>query len=150
MKRISVFSVTQVRESSRNYELDSKFATSPQRAASIIQAVLDLESKTEEHFGILCLNTKNAVVGVFTISIGCLDSATVHPREVFKAAILNSAASIVCFHNHPSGDPTPSPQDIELTNRLVDSGNILGIEMMDHIITGYYGKYLSFKEQGFM
>lgn len=149
MKRISVFTVKQVRESNCNYELLTKKVSSPQSANSIIQAVLDLESKTEENFGILTLNTKNDVVGVHSLTRGSLNSCIVHPREVFKAAILNNAATIICFHNHPSGDPTPSPEDIEMTKRLIEAGNIIGIEVLDHVITGHEGRFVSLKEQGF-
>lgn len=149
MKRISVFTVKQVRESNCNYELLTKKVSSPKTAYNIIQAVLDLESKTEENFGILTLNTKNDVVGVHSLTRGSLNACIVHPREVFKAAILNNAATIICFHNHPSGDPTPSPEDIEMTKRLIEAGNIIGIEVLDHVITGHEGRFVSLKEQGF-
>ena len=83
------------------------------------------------------------------ISMGSLNASIVHPREVFRAAIKRSSASIICVHNHPSGDPTPSPEDIQLTHRLVEAGTIIGIEVLDHVIIGDQ-RFISLKEQGFM
>ncbi|MNG18398.1 hypothetical protein D3C84_1024620 [compost metagenome] len=81
--------------------------------------------------------------------MGSLNASIVHPREVFRAAIKRSSASIICVHNHPSGDPTPSPEDISLTARLVEAGSIIGIEVLDHVIIGDQ-RFISLKEQGFM
>jgi DNA repair protein RadC len=101
----------------------------------IIRAVnRKLKGKKKEHFLLLLLDTRNHIIDIQTISIGSLDSSIVHPREVFKEAISASAASVVFVHNHPSGDPEPSEDDIKLTKRLVEVGEILGIEVMDHII----------------
>lgn len=147
MLRINIYTVKQIKERGGRYDLASKVITSPSDAYDIIQAVLDLESEASEKFGILTLNTKNVVAGMHVLSIGSLNASIVHPREVFKAAILNNAASIICFHNHPSGDATPSQEDVLLTRRLFDAGQILGIEVLDHIITGD-GSYTSFKDQG--
>lgn len=99
-----------------------------------------------EHFKVLLLNTKNSVLAIETISIGGLNSSIVHPREVFKPAIKRSCASVILVHNHPSGDPAPSPEDINVTQRLAEAGNILGIGVLDHIIIGD-GKFLSLKER---
>lgn len=93
-----------------------------------------LKGKKKEHFVALFLDTRNHLIGIHTISIGSLDSSIVHPREVFKEAIACSAASVIFVHNHPSGDPTPSEDDIKLTKRLTDVGEIMGIEVLDHII----------------
>ncbi|MGG2201909.1 JAB domain-containing protein [Paenibacillus validus] len=147
MLTINIYTVKQVKEKGGRYDLASKVVRSPNDAYNIIQTVLDLEAEASEKFGILTLNTKNAVAGVHVLSIGSLNSAIVHPREVFKAAILNNAASLVCFHNHPSGDPTPSPEDVTLTRRLIDAGELIGIEVLDHIIIGE-SRYASLKEQG--
>jgi DNA repair protein RadC len=81
--------------------------------------------------------------------MGSLNASIVHPREVFRAAIKRSSASIICVHNHPSGDPTPSPEDIQMTARLVEAGQIIGIEVLDHIILGDQN-FISLKEKGFM
>nr|WP_269746080.1 DNA repair protein RadC [Jeotgalibacillus campisalis] len=95
------------------------------------------------------LNTKNQVMHQQTIFIGSLNASIVHPREVFKEAFRRSAASIVCAHNHPSGDPAPSKEDIDVTRRLVECGKMIGIEVLDHLIIGDK-KYVSLKEKGYM
>ncbi|EEL49111.1 RadC family protein [Bacillus cereus] len=101
----------------------------------------------QEHFVCLYLNTKNQVMHRQTVFIGSLNASIVHPREVFKEAFRRAAASIICLHNHPSGDPTPSREDIEVTKRLVNCGRIIGIEILDHIIIGDH-KFVSLKEKG--
>lgn len=103
----------------------------------------------QEQFICVFLNTKNGVIGKEIISIGSLNASIVHPREVFRPAIKRSSASIICAHNHPSGFPDPSPEDIEVTKRLVESGHIIGIEMLDHIVVGNY-TFVSLKERGLM
>ncbi|WP_088554542.1 RadC family protein [Calderihabitans maritimus] len=100
-----------------------------------------------EHFRAISLNTKNQVIAMDTVSVGSLNSSIVHPRELFKEAIRRSAAALVLVHNHPSGDPTPSQEDIDVTRRLAEAGQILGIKVLDHVIIGD-GKYLSMKEKG--
>jgi DNA repair protein RadC len=100
-----------------------------------------------EQFGIVMLDTRQHVLRVKIVSIGSLDSTIVHPREVFREAAGASAAAIVLFHNHPSGDPTPSPDDLALTRRLADAGEIMGIEVLDHVILGD-GRYFSMREAG--
>jgi len=103
----------------------------------------------KEHFVVLHLDTKNRLIGEETVSIGSLDTAIVHPREIFKTAVKRSAASIICAHNHPSGDPMPSFEDIEVTRRLVEAGRILGVEVLDHVVIGE-NCYVSIKEKGWM
>lgn len=121
------------------------------RSPSDVHSLLssELSHLTKEHFVCLFLNTKNRLLFKEVISIGSLNSAIVHPREVFRAAIKRCSASVICVHNHPSGDSTPSPEDIELTKRLVSAGEIVGIEVLDHIIIGG-SSYVSLKEQGLM
>lgn len=104
---------------------------------------------TQEHFITLFLNTKNQIIHRQTIFIGGLNSSLVHPREIFKEAVRRSAASIICLHNHPSGDPNPSKEDIDVTKRLSECGKIMGIELLDHLIIGEY-KYVSLKEKGYI
>jgi DNA repair protein RadC len=101
-------------------------------------ALLDarLGGLDRERFEVLLLDTKHRVLGVEMVSLGGLDSAPVHPREVFKPAIRRGAAAVIVGHNHPSGDPAPSPDDVEMTRRLVGSGELLGIPVLDHIIVG--------------
>ncbi|OPH48580.1 hypothetical protein BC351_08945 [Paenibacillus ferrarius] len=120
---------------------------SPKDIANLMSE--DLRYLQKEHFVCLFLNTKNHLLAQETLSMGSLNASIVHPREVFRAAIKRSSASIVCVHNHPSGDPTPSPEDIQLTHRLVEAGTIIGIEVLDHVIIGDQ-RFISLKEQGFM
>jgi DNA repair protein RadC len=96
---------------------------------------------------VLLLDTRRQVIGVHEISRGSLDACLMHPREVFKAAILANASAIIVGHNHPSGDPTPSPDDDAICARLRSAAELLGIPLLDFIIIGY-GTYLSFKEAG--
>lgn len=103
----------------------------------------------KEVFICLLLNTKNQIVGREVISIGTLNASLVHPREVFQAAIRKNCAAIICAHNHPSGDPQPSPEDIAITQRLVEAGTIIGIEVLDHVVIGDTN-FVSLKEQGYM
>jgi len=98
--------------------------------------------------GLLCLSTRNHLLAYHELSRGQLDSTPVHPREVFKAAILANAAGVILGHNHPSGDVRPSPDDLALTRRLVSAGEILGIELVDHLIVSAEGTYCSLKETG--
>lgn len=100
-----------------------------------------------EVFGILCLSTRNAVIGYHEVSRGTLDASLVHPREVFKAALLANAAGIILAHNHPSGDPTPSADDRILTDRLKAAGELLGVTVLDHIVVGD-GAQVSMRELG--
>lgn len=96
----------------------------------------ELKGKKKEYFIIALLDTRNHLIATKTISIGSLDTSIVHPREVFLEAIANSAASVIFIHNHPSGNPEPSDEDIKLTRQLIEAGKILNIEVLDHIITG--------------
>jgi DNA repair protein RadC len=120
---------------------------SPQDAAHIMME--EMRFLDREHFKALLLNTKNQLFKVVTVSIGSLSSTIVHPRELFKDAIKSSAAALILIHNHPSGDPTPSREDIEVTKRLVEVGGIVGIEVLDHIIIGN-GQWMSLKEKNFI
>jgi DNA repair protein RadC len=147
MTRINFYTLKMIKEDSVPYE--TPFIKSPAEVYRAATQLLALHEEPEEHFCIFCLNTKNKIVGVHTISIGSLNASIVHPREVFKAAMLNNAAAIICIHNHPSGDPEPSRVDIETTHRLVNAGDILGIDVLDHIIIGD-GRYISLKELDMM
>lgn len=119
---------------------------SPHDAAAFLMP--DMTSLTQEHFVTVFLNTKNQVIHRQTIFIGSLNASIVHPREVFREAVKRSAASIICAHNHPSGVPTPSPEDIEVTKRLQEAGYIIGIDLVDHIIIGDH-QFVSMKEKGY-
>ena len=106
-----------------------------------------LKGKKKEHFLALLLDTRNQLIKVSEISVGSLDTSIVHPREAFKEAIATSAASVIFVHNHPSGDPEASEDDIKLTKRLAEAGEIVGIDVLDHIIISDK-KYLSLKRKG--
>ncbi len=100
-----------------------------------------------ETFGLLALDVRHRLKKEAVVSVGCLTSSLVHPREVFQEAIASRAAAIVLFHNHPSGDPEPSAEDLALTRRLAAAGTLLGIEVLDHVILGA-GRFVSLKERG--
>ncbi|GAA0334016.1 DNA repair protein RadC [Bacillus carboniphilus] len=120
---------------------------SPEDGANYVMS--EMRFLSQEHFVCIYLNTKNQVLHKQTIFIGSLNASIVHPREVFKEAFRRSAASIICFHNHPSGDPAPSREDIEVTKRLAECGKIIGIEVLDHLIIGE-NRYVSLKEKGYL
>src|SRR5579871_2009807 len=107
-----------------------------------------LQGADREHFVVILLDSKNRVIGITTVSVGILDSSLVHPREVYKPAILCNAASILVAHNHPSGNPEPSPEDKRVTERLHQAGEILGIDLLDHVILGEEGHFVSLKQRG--
>lgn len=141
MISIDILNLKIVKEGERKYG-DCKI-NSPDCAGEILRDFIGESDR--EHFVVLFLDTKNKINAIQTVSIGSLNATVVHPREVFKVAIMKNAASIIVGHNHPSGDPTPSNEDINITNRLVEAGNLLGIKVLDHIIVGDYN--LSFKEE---
>ncbi len=105
--------------------------------------------ETKESFIAILLSTKNHVIKTAIISVGSLNASIVHPRELFREAINASAAAVILAHNHPSGDPTPSPEDVTLTRKLVEAGKLLEIPVLDHIVLGD-GKYISFTEKGIL
>jgi DNA repair protein RadC len=118
---------------------------SPADASQLLMSELRFQAK--EHFRALLLDAKNQVIRILSISVGSLTESIVHPRELFREAIRHSSAALIVAHNHPSGDPTPSPEDIATTRRLVEVGRIVGIELLDHVILGD-GRYVSLKERG--
>ena len=117
---------------------------SPEEAWSLVSDMADLR---KEHFRALYLDARRRLVKTETVSIGTLTSSLVHPREVFQPAVAHSAAAVVVAHNHPSGDPEPSPEDLALTRRLRQAGEILGIEVLDHVVVGR-GRFVSLKARG--
>lgn len=143
-KRVDIVSLKMIKESSILYG-DRKIST-PKDAIEIVKVIL--EDCDREKLVVCCLNTKNEPTSISTVSIGTLNSSIVHPREVFKTAIMSNSASIILFHNHPSGNTQPSKEDISITERIKEAGKIIGIEMIDHIIIGDNEKYTSLKEEG--
>ena len=118
---------------------------SPQDVAALVME--EMRNYDREHFRVIYLDRKGGVLEMSDVSVGGLHSSIVHPREVFKTAIKRSAASIIAVHNHPSGDPQPSQEDISISLRLKEAGEIIGIELLDHIIIGDR-EYISMKEKG--
>lgn len=139
MQKLKVVRTGRVCESAPRY-------TSPEEVFVLTKHMARLD---REHFVVLHLDGKNRVIAQETISIGSLNQSIVHPREVFKGAVLNSSAAIIAVHNHPSGDPAPSAEDKGITGRLKDAGGILGIRLLDHVIVGG-NKYFSFLEGGLL
>jgi DNA repair protein RadC len=130
----------------KNFRSDSKVKiSSPEDAAELVME--DMRYLKKEHLRVIFLNTKNIVTDVKDLSIGSLNSSVVHPREIYSEAIRKSSSSIIICHNHPSGDPSPSQEDINITKRLYDVGKLVGIDLLDHIVIGD-GRYISLKEKG--
>lgn len=146
MVNLNEYSLRLVKEKGGRYDFDHKKITNPETASRIIREVFEIEERAEEIFIMITLDIKNKVTGLFLVSQGTLNESSVHPREVFKRAILNNAASILIAHNHPSGDLTPSKPDIAITERLKEAGDILGIKLIDHLILGH-SSHISFKEK---
>lgn len=149
MINIEISKVMLVRESLKRYDVE-KTISSPEQASDVVQKVLNLEQSPGEVFGVICMSAKNKVTAVQEVARGTLMACPAHAREVFRAAILHNAAVIILFHNHPSGDTSPSKEDIQITRKLVEAGKVMDIPVLDHIITGFDGQYTSLKEQGLM
>jgi len=138
-------------------ELGRRVATKPRQEkikgnspeAIVSLYMEELRYYKKEVFQVLLINTKGEILGTENISMGDLSTTVIHPREVFLPAVKKSAAAVVFVHNHPSGDPTPSSDDISTTKRLVEAGKIIGISVWDHVIIGD-GKYISLKEERLM
>ncbi len=141
---INIYTLKQICLSQHRYDLDLPITT-PAVCHHLLDLLLDLKHEPVEKFGNISLNTKHKLLGLHILGIGSLESVTVEPREIFKAAMTNNAFAIIAFHNHPSGDPEPSVLDIPITRRLQDVGEFLSIRLLDHIIVGE-GKWFSMKE----
>ena len=141
--RLPRYRVTLVREGSVSNS--NNHIRTPQDVMDVLSTEYD--NAVVEMAQMLALDTKNKIIGIFTISTGSLNASIIHPRDIFQRAILSNAASVILAHNHPSGDPTPSSEDTELTKKLVDAGKILDIPILDHVVIGE-GKFVSLKERG--
>lgn len=135
-----------VREEVGQYFQADRRYTSPAQVAEIFSF---LHNEVKEHFFTVHLDGKNRILCLDLVSVGSLNQSIVHPREVFKTSLSTSAASLLLVHNHPTGDPTPSAEDIAITRRLKEAGEIIGIKVLDHVIVGTEG-YLSFVERGLL
>ena len=117
--------------------------------ASAVRVVCNyLQNMDREHFCVINICSDGKPININVVSVGTLNYAVIHPREVFKTAILSNAAAVILLHNHPSGCLNPSEEDLQITQRLQESGSLIGIPVVDHIIAGRHGEYLSLKEQG--
>lgn len=147
-KATQIAALSELSKRFNSYESGEKFIISkPYDAAKLVMG--EMQNLNKEVLKLILLNTKNVVLKVLEVSVGSLNSSIVHPREVFCEAISEHSASIIICHNHPSGDPTPSKEDINITKRLMEGGKLLGIELIDHIIIGQ-GVYVSLKEKGIL
>jgi len=146
MYRIPRYKIQLLREGSQPSPI--KRVESPLDAAPVLKSYL--KDVDREHFVVMMLDTKNQIIGISTVSVGSLNTSIVCPREVFKPAVLSNAAGVILCHNHPSGDPSPSKEDIEMTCRLCDAGKALSIKVLDHVIIGDDDKdrFFSMKEHG--
>jgi DNA repair protein RadC len=147
LSSINIYTLKQIRTKRHRDDLEDYPITSPLICYKVLQYALDLKSEPVEKFGIISLSCKTKLIGIHIIGIGSLDQAYIQPREVFMAAMMNNAKSIIAFHNHPSGSPEPSQDDIFLTRKLREAGKIMCIELSDHVITGEKN-YCSLKEEG--
>jgi DNA repair protein RadC len=147
-KAIQVLAAVELGRRVSNLAFDERYVIrSPEDGAKYMMN--DMRFLTQEHFVCLYLNTKNQVIHKQTIFIGSLNASIVHPREVFREALKRSAASLIALHNHPSGSPEPSREDIEVTKRLAECGKIIGVDLLDHLIIGE-NKFVSLKEKGYL
>jgi DNA repair protein RadC len=145
-KRVNIVSVKLCRESSLLYK--PRYISTPKDAAVLVKDFLAFSDR--EVVVAVYLDTKNQPTAISTISVGTLNSSLVHPREVFKGAVLSNAAGMVIAHNHPSGVPEPSQDDIAITKRLDEAGKIMGIGLIDHVIIGGEGQWVSLREMGLL
>jgi DNA repair protein RadC len=147
-KAAQLLALAEISKRFRTYKSGEEYIIkSPADAADMVMETM--RSLKQEILKIILVNTKNKVILIKDVSMGSINSSIVHPREVFMEAVRRSAASIVICHNHPSGDPTPSSEDINITHRLKECGKLLGIDLLDHIIIGN-GTYISMKEKGIL
>lgn len=119
-------------------------------AQKIVDLFASLEKECKEIFIACHLDNKNKLLCIETVSVGSLTASIVHPREVFKSALLSSAAALIVLHNHPSGDPEPSREDLDITQRLKDGAQLLGLRLLDHVILGGEGRYVSLADRGLL
>lgn len=119
-------------------------------ASAAVAHLNPYKNRDREHFVALYLNARQQLIALECVSVGTLSASLVHPREIFKGAILNNACALIIAHNHPSGDTTPSAEDKEATRRIARAGELMGIPLIDHVIIARHGGHFSFKENGIL
>lgn len=146
----TVYEIQRIKQVVTNTEIRKRVIRSPKDGAEVAREFIGDEDR--EVFFVAALNTKNEIVAVHRCHIGSINASVVTPREVFKVAILNNSASLLCFHNHPSGgNPKPSQEDIHVTRRLCEAGKMIGIEVLDYVIVGgNSNRFFSMKEKGYV
>ncbi|TCI24042.1 DNA repair protein RadC [Exiguobacterium sp. SH5S13] len=150
MELTSIIEVVRIKQEIREEMVALEHATLRSPACARAIAAPFIGEDDREVFLVIMLNTKNNVIGVHRAHVGSVNSSIVHPREVFKCAILNNASFLLVCHQHPSGDPTPSREDIEVTERLYEAGQLIGIPVLDHVILGSDESYVSLKQRGYV
>jgi DNA repair protein RadC len=145
---ISLVSCKLVKEDVKRYPELNRGINSAKSVRDIAVTLFDLENEPREIFGLLCLDTRNNLNNASIVAIGNLNTSVVHPREIFRTAILSSSNSIIVFHNHPSGDPSPSKEDIEISKAIKKAGELIGIALLDHVVIGHNGEYHSLADKG--
>lgn len=149
MTNISFLTLRVVKENAGRYDVEKKISC-PEDMVDVGIKVLHMDELPEENLVVITLDTKNNITGIFFVSRGSINASVVHPREVYKRALMQNAAAIIIMHNHPSGDSTPSQEDINVTKRLFEVGNLIGINLLDHLIIGSDKNYTSLKEKGIL
>ncbi len=141
------FRIALVREPGVKLAERPELRTAGEAAPILKEYIGDID---REAFVVAMLTVRHRLLGLHTVSVGCLTGSLVHPREVFKPAILSGSAALLIAHNHPSGDPEPSAEDLALTRRLAAAGSLLGIEILDHLVLGEAGRFVSLRERGLL
>jgi len=148
----TIYEIVRVKQIVTESQVENDIVRSPEDGAEIAYDFIGEDDR--EVLLVMCLNTKNRVIAVHRCHVGSLNASIVHPREVFRTAIMNNSASIMVAHQHPSGDPTPSQEDIQVTRRLSESGKLLGIQLLDHLVIGERRNsrtaFTSLKEKGYL
>lgn len=148
---IKKYSIELVQETSKKYGGNLKAITSTGAATLAFNDIFNLRNQSEEVLALLCLDTKNRIIGAFEVSRGTLNSSAAHPREILKRALLMNSARIMLGHNHPSGILTPSSADNAFTERMKEAGELIGIELLDHVIVANgNGEFYSYKTETFI
>ena len=146
---ISKYKIQLVKEEGSNYLENCEALTYPSMVASALNEIFNLENQTDEHFVMLCLNTKNRIIGAFEVCVGTIDASLINIRGIMQRALLCNASRIMVAHNHPSGDSNPSREDKKSTMKIKDACDLMGISLLDHIVIGE-DEYFSFKAEGLL